>query len=69
MVKAFGIEGTAHIAHQLLAHTGRLKGANLCPQALINHGAGGIKTHTCQLFTQLTSYSEGGVNAVIIKVN
>ena len=69
MVKAFGIEGTAHIANQLLAHTGRLKGANLCPQALINHGARGIETHASQLFAQLTRYSKGGVNTVVIKVN
>ena len=69
MVEAFSIEGTAHIAHQLLADTSGLKGADLGPQAFIHHGAGGIETHTSQLFTQLTSYSEGGVNAVIIKVN
>ena len=69
MVEAFGIQRTANIANKLLANTGRLKGTDLSPQALVNHAARGIKTHTCELFAQLAGNSQRSVYAVVVKVN
>ena len=69
MVEAFSVQRSAHVAYQFLAYAGRLEGANLRPQALVDHAAGGVQTHACQLFAQLTRNSQRGVYAVIVEVN